>query len=86
MVGSPWQSRLTFPLRVVSGGEVPQLWAEPGSVAAKYTVKHDGGTADVVVDQTDNAGTWVDLGSCTFTAGTAQSITLTDAANGPLMP
>ncbi|MFC5833981.1 DNRLRE domain-containing protein [Nonomuraea insulae] len=49
---------------------------------AEYTINRDGGTDDVVVDQTKNSGSWVELGSYTFTAGTAHSITLTDAANG----
>ncbi|MGP3918661.1 RHS repeat domain-containing protein [Nonomuraea sp. 10N515B] len=49
---------------------------------ARYSVKHQGGEAGVTVDQTQNAGTWVELGSYTLTAGTAHSVTLTDAANG----
>ncbi|MGW4958007.1 DNRLRE domain-containing protein [Nonomuraea sp. NPDC004186] len=49
---------------------------------AKYKVKHQGGEASVTLDQTKNPGTWVELGSFAFTAGTAHSVTLTDDANG----
>ncbi|TMR99785.1 polymorphic toxin-type HINT domain-containing protein [Nonomuraea basaltis] len=49
---------------------------------AKYTVKHQGGEANVTRDQTQTPGTWVELGSYTFTAGTTHSVTLTDDANG----
>ncbi|UBU12526.1 DNRLRE domain-containing protein [Nonomuraea gerenzanensis] len=49
---------------------------------AKYKVKHQGGEATVTLDQTQNPGTWVDLGTYAFTAGTGHTITLTDEANG----
>ncbi|MET9251078.1 RHS repeat-associated core domain-containing protein [Nonomuraea sp. NPDC003709] len=49
---------------------------------ATYKVKHQGGEASVTLDQTKNSGTWVELGSYAFTAGTAHSVTLTDEANG----
>ncbi len=52
---------------------------------ATYAVKHESGTASVTVDQTRNAGTWVELGSYTFTAGLGQSVTLTDQANGTVI-
>ncbi|MEO3799389.1 DNRLRE domain-containing protein [Nonomuraea sp. B1E8] len=49
---------------------------------APYKVKHQDGEATVTLDQTQNPGTWVDLGTYTFTAGTTHSVTLTDDANG----
>ncbi|MGW4411810.1 golvesin C-terminal-like domain-containing protein [Nonomuraea sp. NPDC004702] len=82
------QSSFTWNLTTPTAGTYKVAVQYPSGATAtnaKYTVKHDGGTADVVVDQTKNAGTWVELGSYTFTAGTAHSITLTDAANGTLI-
>ncbi|MGW7483467.1 DNRLRE domain-containing protein [Nonomuraea muscovyensis] len=52
---------------------------------AKYTITHDGGTADVTIDQTKNPGTWVELGAYTFTAGNTGSVKLTDDANGTVV-
>ncbi|MFI7440573.1 DNRLRE domain-containing protein [Nonomuraea indica] len=52
---------------------------------AKYTVTHDGGTADVTIDQTKNPGTWIELGTYTFTAGNTGSVKLTDDANGTVV-
>ncbi|MCK2216365.1 DNRLRE domain-containing protein [Actinomadura sp. ATCC 31491] len=82
------QSSFTWNLTTPTAGTYKVAVQYPSGATAtnaKYTVKHDGGTADVVVDQTKNAGTWVELGSYTFTAGTAHSITLTDAANGTVV-
>ncbi|MEU9887503.1 DNRLRE domain-containing protein [Sphaerisporangium sp. NPDC051011] len=53
-----------------------------GATNAVYTVKYDGGQATATVDQTKNAGQWVELGSYTFAEGNAHTITLTDQANG----
>lgn len=48
---------------------------------ASYQVTYSGGTTTAAVDQTQNAGTWVKLGSWAFTqAGTGQQIAL--SANG----
>ncbi|WP_327584612.1 DNRLRE domain-containing protein [Nonomuraea sp. NBC_00507] len=79
------QSSFTWNLTTPSDGTYKvQVQYPTGATAtnARYTVKHQGGEAGVTVDQTQNAGTWVELGSYTFTAGTAHSVTLTDAANG----
>ncbi|MGP3918668.1 golvesin C-terminal-like domain-containing protein [Nonomuraea sp. 10N515B] len=72
------------PARNTQTAEAGHFPAAPRAPAtnAKYTVKHQGGEAGVTVDQTQNAGTWVELGSYTFTTGTAHSVTLTDNANG----
>ncbi|GGP16474.1 DNRLRE domain-containing protein [Nonomuraea glycinis] len=59
----------------------------PGATAtdATYTINHDGGTATATIDQSQNAGDWVELGTFAFTAGTAHSVTLTDDANGSVV-
>jgi RHS repeat-associated protein len=50
---------------------------------ASYSISHSGGTATATADQTQNAGTWVPLGSYAFTqTGTGQKITLAQNANG----
>ncbi|RVX40557.1 RHS repeat-associated protein [Nonomuraea polychroma] len=79
------QSAFTWNLTTPTDGTYKvQVQYPTGATAtnAKYTVKHKDGEAGVTVDQTQNPGTWVELGSYTFTAGTAHSITLTDNANG----
>ncbi|MGP3956480.1 DNRLRE domain-containing protein [Nonomuraea sp. 3N208] len=79
------QSAFTWNLTTPTDGTYKvQLQYPTGATAtnAKYTVKHQGGEANVTVDQTQNPGTWVELGSYTFTAGTTHSVTLTDDANG----
>jgi RHS repeat-associated protein len=50
---------------------------------AQYTVGYSGGSATATVDQTKNGGTWVQLGSYSFTtAGTDQKITLAQNSAG----
>ncbi len=53
------------------------------SDAARYTVRHAGGTSEVVVNQQIGGGTWVYLGAWEFEAGTAGSVTLAAPASGP---
>ncbi|MFB4283919.1 DNRLRE domain-containing protein [Nonomuraea sp. MTCD27] len=82
------QSAFTWNLTTPSDGTYTvQVRYPTGATAtnATYKIKHQGGEASVTLDQTQNPGTWVDLGSYTFTAGTvgtAGSVTLTDEANG----
>ncbi|MEU5726133.1 RHS repeat-associated core domain-containing protein, partial [Micromonospora sp. NPDC047738] len=52
---------------------------------AKYTVNHGGGTTVKTVNQTTNTGTWVSLGSYTFTEGNTQKVTLSDQATGTVV-
>ncbi|MEU4564706.1 DNRLRE domain-containing protein [Actinoplanes sp. NPDC023936] len=52
---------------------------------AKFTVTHAGGDTVTTVNQSTGAGTWVSLGSYTFTEDGAQKITLTDQANGKVV-
>ena len=47
---------------------------------APFTVHHAGGSTTIDVDQRINGGTWFSLGTYTFNAGTAGSVTLSDAA------
>jgi len=49
---------------------------------AKYTINHDGGSETVMVNQQENGGTWVLLGTYYFNEGTAGTVMLTDEANG----
>ncbi len=53
---------------------------------APYTVHHSGGDTTVNVDQEYNEGTWVSLGSYTFTAGYGQGVTLTRYDDGEADP
>jgi RHS repeat-associated protein len=48
---------------------------------ATYTVEHDGGQTDKKVDQTQQAGEWVSLGTFDYTADTTKKITLSANAD-----
>ena len=52
--------------------------------AARYTVRHAGGEAAFLVNQTMGAGTWVYLGTFPFEAGAAGAVELTGAGSGTL--
>ncbi|MFE9207587.1 RHS repeat-associated core domain-containing protein, partial [Micromonospora sp. NPDC007230] len=52
---------------------------------AKYTVNHGGGTTVKAVNQSTNTGTWVSLGSYTFTEGNTQKLSLSDQATGTVV-
>jgi RHS repeat-associated protein len=49
---------------------------------AKFTVAHTGGSTTKTVNQTTGAGSWVSLGTYAFTEDGAQTVRLTDQANG----
>ncbi len=50
------------------------------TTGAYYTVDYSGGSANVIVDQTKNTGTWVALGKWAFTQhGTGQDVILGDS-------
>ncbi|MET7334213.1 DNRLRE domain-containing protein [Nonomuraea sp. NPDC005650] len=79
------QSSFTWNLTTPSDGTYKVQARYPSGATATnatYKVKHEGGEASVTLDQTKTPGTWVELGSYAFTAGTAHSVTLTDDANG----
>ncbi|MFE2598949.1 DNRLRE domain-containing protein [Streptomyces sp. NPDC059396] len=52
---------------------------------AKFTVDHAGGSAAKTVNQTQNPGAWISLGSYSFVEDGPQKVTLTDAANGTVL-
>ncbi|MFR9780772.1 polymorphic toxin-type HINT domain-containing protein, partial [Micromonospora sp. MS34] len=52
---------------------------------AKFTITHDGGSVVKTVNQTQNTGTWISLGSYPFTEDGVQKITLTDQATGKVL-
>lgn len=53
------------------------------ATSASYQVAYSGGTATATVDQTQNAGTWVKLGSWAFSqAGTGQQVALSQSSTG----
>ncbi|WP_199551353.1 glycoside hydrolase family 16 protein [Streptomyces sp. N35] len=55
---------------------------ETGHKAATYTVTHDGGDTDVVVDQTEAGQQWVSLGSYRMTPGAGRGVRLTGGPSG----
>jgi len=59
-------------------------YSSSGDDAAKYSVAYHGGSqSNISVNQTQNVGSWVSLGSFAFTAGTSdQSVTLTASGSG----
>ncbi|MEV5496667.1 DNRLRE domain-containing protein [Nonomuraea fuscirosea] len=82
------ESAFTWDLTTPSDGTYKvEVQYPSGATAtnATYKVKHKDGEATVALDQTKNAGTWVELGSYTFTAGTANTVTLTDEADGTVV-
>ncbi|MFF3911723.1 DNRLRE domain-containing protein [Streptomyces sp. NPDC001848] len=68
-----------------------QVYAQfPGvtgaATTAQYTINYNGGSATSTVDQTKNTGTWVSLGSYSFTqAGTGQKISLAQNSGGTVV-
>ncbi|MBB4981519.1 RHS repeat-associated protein [Streptomyces sp. SFB5A] len=55
------------------------------ATAAKYTVTHSTGTTDVTKDQNAAAGSWVSLGSFTFTQGNAAKLQLFQNSAGAVV-
>jgi RHS repeat-associated protein len=52
---------------------------------AKFTVTHNGGSVNKTVNQTQNAGAWVSLGSYSFVEDGVQKVTVTDQATGKVL-
>ncbi len=52
---------------------------------APYTVSHAGGSTTTAVNQTQQGGDWISIGSYTFTKGISHSIRLSDNANGTVL-
>jgi RHS repeat-associated protein len=55
------------------------------ATAAKYTVTHSTGTTDVTRDQNAGTGTWVSLGSFTFTQGNSAKLRLSQNSAGTVV-
>jgi RHS repeat-associated protein len=55
------------------------------TTSAPYTVTHSAGTTNTTVNQTTNAGTWVSLGSFSFTQATPAKVVLSDNAAGTVV-
>ncbi len=52
------------------------------TAAAQYTVTRDGGASTVTLNQKQNGGAWVLLGSYQFTPGAGQKVTLAASSDG----
>jgi MYXO-CTERM domain-containing protein len=77
-----WYTNLTE-----AGDYAVDVYIEPGygvHDAVKYTLRHDGGESDVVIDQSTASG-WTRLGVFAFAAGTGQFLDVFDNASGPVM-
>lgn len=76
----------TWGLNIPADGdyEVFARWPQITGAAsdAPYEITHDGGTATVRADQSQQPGQWVSLGTFSFVAGNQGSITLSDDAAG----
>ncbi|QKW02324.1 DNRLRE domain-containing protein [Streptomyces sp. NA02536] len=55
------------------------------TTSAKYTVTHAGGSTDKTVSQATGAGTWVPLGTYTFTQGNASKLQLFQSSGGAVV-
>ena len=54
--------------------------SKPRSTDASYSITHASGTATKTVNQTTGGGTWVSLGTYSFTEGISSSVSLSDKA------
>jgi RHS repeat-associated protein len=52
---------------------------------AKFTISYNGGSVTKTVNQTQGAGTWINLGRYAFVEDGAQKITVTDQATGKVV-
>ncbi len=84
--GAPPTDAFTWTPTIPSAG-IYQVYARwPASSAntgsAQYTVTHGGGTANVTLNQKQNGGSWVPLGSWSFAPGSGHKVTLAASAGG----
>ncbi|WP_154937200.1 DNRLRE domain-containing protein [Micromonospora palomenae] len=84
--GGTGANTFTWQLNVPQSGTY-QVFARYPTVTgaatdAKYTVSHGGGNTPKTVNQTTGAGTWVSLGSYSFTEGNSHKVSLSDQATG----
>jgi RHS repeat-associated protein len=84
--GAPSSDAFTWTPAIPGSGtyEVYARWpaSSANTGAAQYTVTHGGGTADVTLNQKQNGGSWVPLGSWSFAPGAGHTVTLAAAAEG----
>ena len=83
--GAPSSDAFTWTPAIPSSGiyQVYARWpaSSANTGAAQYTVTH-GGTANVTLNQKQNGGSWVPLGSWSFAPGAGHKVTLAAAAEG----
>ncbi|WP_251063536.1 MULTISPECIES: DNRLRE domain-containing protein [unclassified Streptomyces] len=79
----------TWTLNIPKGGtytayvKFPQV--SGAATTAKYTVTHASGTTDKTISQATGAGTWVPLGTYTFTQGNASKLQLFQNSGGAVV-
>jgi RHS repeat-associated protein len=60
-----------------------RVWYPEGTgTDAHYYLEHDGGSTTKVIDQSKNHGTWVSLGTYTFSEGDTREVVLGGESNG----
>ncbi len=83
---APGASASWTPNLVADGSYEVYVWnsniLQTGHSAARYTVAHDGGGTDVVLDQRKAGQQWVSLGVHDFTPGQGQGVSVTGDAAG----
>lgn len=76
-----WKPKLT-----AAGSYEVFVWnsnvLQTGHSAARYTVQHDGGSTDVVIDQRKAGQQWVSLGAYALTPDAGQRVTMAGDASG----
>jgi RHS repeat-associated protein len=81
--------RFTWQLNIPRDGTYEVFVRHPqvsgAATNATFTVDHSGGSASRTVNQAQNPGTWVSLGSFAFVEEGAQKISVTDQANGTVL-
>ncbi|WP_158619010.1 DNRLRE domain-containing protein [Micromonospora sp. M71_S20] len=79
----------TWQLNVPQAGTYEVLARYPqvsdAATDAKYAVAHNGGNTAKSVNQSTNTGTWVSLGSYSFTDGNTHTVSLSDQASGTVV-
>ncbi|MFI0797085.1 DNRLRE domain-containing protein [Micromonospora rubida] len=82
-------STFTWQLNVPQAGTYEAFARYPNvsgaATDAKFTVRHGGGDTVKTVNQTAGAGTWVSLGSYSFTEGNSHKVSLSDQAGGTVV-
>ena len=78
------EDKFTWKADIPASGryEVSVRYAQATATDATYTVEHNGGVETKSVDQSQQAGTWVSLGTFEFTEDNLREITLSANAGG----